>query len=460
MQDTIELTRDSTTENPFLTGIHAPMREELEIHDLAVTGTIPAGLDGRYLRIGPNPIAPDATRHHWFVGEGMFHGLAIADGKALWYKNRFVRSPRAAATLGLDPAAGAEGNPRAHNVNTNVVKIGERTFALIEAGGAPLELSFDLETQAYNGFDGTLQGAFAAHPHHDPLTGEHHAITYDGHRPDLITHVVVDAAGKVIREEPIHLPHGPMIHDCAFTRRYMIILDLPVAFSMKAAQAGSIFPYHWNADLPARVGLLPRNGTQADIIWCPVDPCFAFHVANAYDRADGKVVLDLCVYESMFHAHAIGPDARSRGFERWVIDPEAQAVEISTVDAAPQEFPRPDERRFGQPYRYAYVVALPQEGADAFFGSSRLYRHDLWEGTRAVHDFGPGRVPGEFVFVPKAEDSAEEEGWMMGLVIDAASDRTDLVILDAARFEDAPVATIHLPHRVPPGFHGNWIAGR
>ena len=28
---------------------------------------------------------------------------------------------------------------------------------------------------------------------------------------------------------------------------------------------------------------------------------------------------------------------------------------------------------------------------------------------------------------------------------------------DAMRFEDAPVAVIHLPHRVPPGFHGNWI---
>ncbi len=45
---------------------------------------------------------------------------------------------------------------------------------------------------------------------------------------------------------------------------------------------------------------------------------------------------------------------------------------------------------------------------------------------------------------------------MIGLVIDVENEKTDLVILDAARFEDAPVAIIHLPHRVPPGFHGNW----
>lgn len=46
---------------------------------------------------------------------------------------------------------------------------------------------------------------------------------------------------------------------------------------------------------------------------------------------------------------------------------------------------------------------------------------------------------------------------MMGLVIDVAADTTDLVIIDTAEFEGAPVAAIHIPHRVPPGFHGNWI---
>lgn len=456
-RETTSATEPNTAGNPYLSGVHAPMTQELEISDLRVTGTIPAGLNGNYLRIGPNPLDADAQRYHWFTGDGMVHGLAITGGKALWYKNRSIRTPHVAAVKSIEPAPG----PRRGDgpVNTNVVAIGGKTFALIEAGGTPMALSRDLESQTYNNFDGTLAGAFSAHPHLDPLTGEHHAICYEGFQPGTFSHVVIDATGKVIREEPISLPHAPMIHDCAITQHYVIVLDLPVCFSMDALGKGSTFPYNWQPGLPSRVGLMPRNGTQADIIWCPVDPCYAFHAVNAYDRPDGQVELDLCVYENMFLEGAPGPDnrSRSRGMERWTIDPETQSVAIRTIDAAPQEFPRLDERLFGQPYRYAYALALPTDPSDQFLGTSRYYRHDLWEGTRQVHDFGEGRLPGEFVFVPKSEDSAEEDGWMIGLVIDVANETSDLVILDAARFEEAPVAMVHLPHRVPPGFHGNWI---
>ncbi len=446
---------EPTEPNPFLSGIHAPMTEEVTLTELAVRGTIPAGLDGRYLRIGPNPVAADPAAYHWFLGDGMVHGLAIADGKALWYRNRWIRSEAVAAARHVAPAPG----PRHafDTVNTNVVAIDGRTFALVEAGSYPVELDETLDGQVYNPFDGTLKGSFTAHPHRDPKTGEHHAICYEGREPGVIRHVVIDRAGRVIREEPVSVRHGPMIHDCAITDRFVIILDLPVTFSMKALIAGH-FPYRWNAAHQARIGLMPRDGTQGDILWCPVDPVYAFHVANAHDAADGTVVLDLCAYDTMFANGHQGPDARSRGLERWTIDPVTRAVAARTIDAAPQEFPRLDERRFGQPYRYAYTLALPTGAGDRFIGATMLYRHDLETGLRAVRDFGPGRHPGEFVFVPAAPDSAEGEGWLIGLVIDLTAEATDLVILDAARFAAPPVASIRIPHRVPPGFHGNWIA--
>ena len=443
-------------EHPFLSGIHTPMREELEIADLPVTGTIPAALDGRYLRIGPNPVNPDPAGYHWFIGDGMVHGLRIKDGRALWYKNRWIRSNAVAKALGEEPAPG----PR-HSfdtVNTNVVGIGGRSFALVEAGSYPVELTDDLEGQAYNPFDGTLSGSFSAHPHLDPLTGENHAICYEGDQPGVIRHVVLDRHGKVTRELPVPVQHGPMIHDCAITARYAIILDLPVTFSMKAMLAGQRFPYRWNPDHQARVGLLPRHGGADDVIWCDVPAAFAFHVANAYDAADGTVVLDLCVYDSMFAERRGGPDARSRGLQRWAIDPATHQVTVRTIDAAAQEFPRPDERFFGQPYRYAYCMALPDQPEAGFYFETKLYRHDLQAGTRQVHEFGAGRHPGEFVFVPRAADAPEGEGWLVGLVIDLPNETTDLVILDAMDFESAPVASVRLPHRVPPGFHGNWIA--
>jgi 8'-apo-carotenoid 13,14-cleaving dioxygenase len=443
-------------EHPFLSGIHAPMREELEIEDLPVTGTIPPALNGRYLRIGPNPVKPDPAGYHWFIGDGMVHGLRISQGRALWYKNRWIRSNAVAKALGKEPAPG----PR-HSfdtVNTNVVGIGGRTFALVEAGSYPVELSDDLEGQAYNPFDGTLSGSFTAHPHLDPLTGESHAICYEGNDPGVIRHVVMDRGGQVTRELPIPVRHGPMIHDCAITKRFVVILDLPVTFSLKAMLAGQRFPYRWNSDHQARVGLLPRGGGADEVIWCDVPAAYAFHVANAYDASDGTVVLDLCVYDTMFAERAGGPDARSRGLERWTINPTTGAVTVRTIDAAPQEFPRPDERFFGQPYRYVYTMALPTEPEARFVGATKLFAHDLQAGTRQVHDFGKGRHPGEFVFVPKATDASEGEGWLVGLMIDLRSDTTDLVILDAMDFEGEAVASVRLPHRVPPGFHGNWIA--
>ena len=228
--------------------------------------------------------------------------------------------------------------------------------------------------------------------------------------------------------------------------------------AIKALIGGHSLPYRWNADHAARGGLMPRDGKAADIIWCEVDPAYVFHVANAYDLPDGRVALDVCAFATMFADGTQGPDAASRGLERWAVDPMARRVSVHTLDASPQEFPRTDERRFGQSYRYVYAVALAPHGEAEFRGAASLYRHDLQTQTRQTHDFGPGRHPGEFVFVPAHADSAEGEGWLIGLVIDSRTDTTDLVILDASTFEDAPVASIRIPHRVPPGFHGNWIA--
>ena len=440
--------------HPFLCGLHEPMREEKTLTALAVTGSIPAALDGRYLRIGPNPIAAEPAGHHWFVGDGMVHGLAIKDGRALWYRNRWIRSTAVGEALGEEPAPGPRHGP--DTVNTNVVDIAGRTWALIEAGSYPVELSDTLEDQRYNPFDDTLRGSFTAHPHRDPLTGEHHAIAYEATDAATVRHVVLDAHGAVVREEPIAVRHGPSIHDCAFTARFAIILDLPVTFSMKTLMDGHRFPYRWNPAHRARVGLLPRHGGNDDVIWCDVEPCYVFHAFNAYDTDEGEVILDVIAYESMFAGSYVGPDITGR-FERWTIDPSARTVARAVVDASPQEFPRIDERRLGLPYRYAYAVGLPAEVNAQLIGATRLVANDLQTGTRQVHEFGPGRHVGEFVFVPASPGAAENEGWLIGLVIDARDATTDLVILDARDFAGPPVASVRIPHTIPPGFHGNWL---
>ena len=51
----------------------------------------------------------------------------------------------------------------------------------------------------------------------------------------------------------------------------------------------------------------------------------------------------------------------------------------------------------------------------------------------------------------------EDDGWVFVLVHDRARGASDLVILDASDFRAAPVARVHLPRRVPNGFHGLWV---
>jgi carotenoid cleavage dioxygenase len=441
---------DAVPANPYLVGVHTPMKEELTIADLPVTGTIPTALDGRYLRLGPNPMAPNAARHHWFAGDGMVHGLRIKDGRALWYRNRWIRSDAVAKALGEPRTEGPRGV--FDTVNTNVVGFAGKALGVVEAGSTPVELGETLETLCYTDFEGTLHGSFAAHPHVDPLSGEMIAVCYDVSQWQTLRYVVVKPDGEVRREVKIPVEQGPMIHDCAFTQRFAIVLDLSVTFSLRAATDGYGFPYRWNPEHGARVGLLPREGEAKDIIWCPVDPCFIFHAVNSYDAPDGKVVLDVIVHDKMFSVRTAGPDSQRAALERWIIDPASRAVERTVIDPTPQEFPRQDERRYSLPYRYAYAMKL----ADPFLGTG-LFKHDLQARTRQFHDFGPGRHPCEFVFLPAHVDAAEDEGWLMGFVIDAEAKTTDLVILDARNFEGPPQASIRVPHIVPPGFHGNWV---
>jgi carotenoid cleavage dioxygenase len=444
--------------HPYLTGIHKPMTEEVTLANLKVDGEIPAQLDGRYLRIGPNPVtAPDEASYHWFVGDGMAHGIRIIGGKAEWYRNRWIRSNAVSDGLGEERKPGTR-KPRTDTANTNIVEIGGRTFAIVEAGGFPVELTDELETVAHNPFDGTLHNAFSAHPHLDPKTGEMHAICYDAPVMDTVWHVVIGKDGKVKREEPIAVAQGPSIHDCQITENHVLVFDLPATFSMKRMLAGFAFPYDWNPDHPARVGLCPRNGSGADTIWCDVEPCYVYHPANAFETDYGKVIVDVVVHESTYARTTFGPGGEWSRLERWTVDPASKKVSRKILSDRAQEFPRYDERLTTSDYRYIYSIALAGEPDQLDMAGNELFKHDLKTGETAIRNFGENRHPGEFVFVPRSPDADEDDGWLIGLVIDMNNETTELQILKANDFTGDPQAVIHVPHRIPPGFHGNWVA--
>lgn len=444
--------------HPFLTGLHTPMHTELTLENLPISGVIPSELTGRYCRIGPNPVSADPRSHHWFLGDGMIHAVGLQAGRACWYRNRWIHSKHISKAKGIAAAPGPR-RGASDTVNTNIIGQAGSTWALNEATSTPVRLNELLDEQAYDDFGGTLAGTFAPHPHRDPATGELHAIAYDARELDRIRYVIIDVHGKVRRELPIPVEHGPAIHDCALTARYILILDLPLTFSFPALFAGFVFPFRWNRSHQARVGLLPREGAATDVLWIDIDPCFIFHTVNAFDLHDGRIALDAVVYDHVFVSASRGPDTLPRGLKRWTIDPDSRTVECRTLSARPQEFPRINERRIGLPYRYAYSLGLEDQPAPEIVQSSCILKHDLHEGTTVLHDFGAGCFPGEFVFVPRSNNTHDEDaGWLMGLVVNSRTSTTDLAILDAQRMEAEPVAAVHIPHRIPLGFHGSWIA--
>jgi len=102
------------------------------------------------------------------------------------------------------------------------------------------------------------------------------------------------------------------------------------------------------------------------------------------------------------------------------------------------------------------VISLAGDFADRAFGNA-LIKHDLAGGTAQAHEFGRDATAGEAVFVPSAPDAAEDDGYVMAFVHNPDRAAADLVILAAQDFGGEPVARVHLPARVPLGFHGSWI---
>ena len=187
-------------ENRYLTGNFAPVHEEVTAVDLPVTGTIPESLRGRFLRNGPNPVsAVDPATYHWFGGDGMVHGVRLADGAADWYRNRWVRAGGVIDALGVPDPGGEIHSGMDFAANTNVIGHAGKTLAIVEAGGRPIELSYELDTLRRGDFDGTLPNGFTAHPKRDPETGELHAVCYWWGLGNQVQYIVVDTAGKVTK---------------------------------------------------------------------------------------------------------------------------------------------------------------------------------------------------------------------------------------------------------------------
>jgi carotenoid cleavage dioxygenase-like enzyme len=444
-----------TEETPFhMQGNFAPVTDEVTATDLAVEGALPPELSGLYVRQSANPITGHSD--HWFLGDGMVHGIRIENGRAVWYRNRYVKTPYLENPDIARISDQGVIDRTVSKANTHILKHAGELLAL-EEGSSPYVLDDELETQGTKDYDGKLVSAFSAHPKICPVTGEMLSFGYGQFEPYLV-YLRVSPDGKLVQSEEITVGGPTMMHDFAVSERHAIFMDLPVVFSLEDALKGGM-PFHWSDDYPARMGVMPREGTNADVKWFDVEPCFVFHTLNAYESGDNQVVLDACRSSEVWRkAGEMSMGDGELTLHRFTFDLGTGNVKEETLDDRMLEFPRVAAQRVGQKNRFGFMldVGTDDDGNPAFKG---LVKVDLEKGTSQSHKFGEASASAEPVFVPaEGADPNSDEGWVMSYVHDEAANETSFTVLDASDLSKPPVAKVKLPQRVPYGFHGSWVS--
>jgi len=472
---------------PIYTGFNAPGRLEADIRDLEVEGEVPSDIDGTFYRVAPDPqYPPRLGTDIYFNGDGIITMFRFKDGH-VDYKSRYVRTDK----FQLERAArkalfGAYRNPYTDDpsvegrirstANTNIVFHAGQLLALKE-DSPPVAMDPDtLETRGNWTFDGMLTSkTFTAHPKFDPGTGEMICFGYGakGETTPDVAYYVVDAAGRIIHEAWFKVPYTCMIHDFAVTQDFVVFPIVPITNDLERLKAGGVH-YMWDGSKDVYLGVLPRYGEGKDVRWFRGPNRFASHIMNAFN--DGrKIYVDSPVAES--NMFPFFPDITGKPFDRekaasrlsrWSIDLDSnnEGFEQSQLYTVVGEFPRIDDRYAMQSYRHGYMAAHDPALPFALKGGSitgmffnTLAHVDHATGKTDTYFVGPTSGFQEPVFIPRSANAPEGDGYLAALANRYDEMRSDLVILDAMRLADGPVATVRLPLRLRAGLHGNWVPG-
>ena len=432
----------------WMQGNFAPVPDEIEAVDLVVEGALPPELSGLYVRNGSNPAGGASA--HWFLGDGMVHGVRLDAGRARWYRNRWIATPllgRGDILGGGDTGAPGGAN---NSSNTSVVHYGGRLLSLQEVG-FPYEISTrDLSTIGPWDMGGGLSTSMTAHPKIDPRTGQLHFFGY-GFTPPYLTYHVADASGALVSSQVVDVAGPTMIHDFAITDRDVVFWELPVVFQLDLALTGEL-PFVWDPSYGARLGTFPLGGPAAAIRWVEIEPCYVFHGTNAWrDGNDdaAPIVIDVSRLDSMFAPGGDGDAA----LHRWRLTPTGDSFSFADemIEDRSLDLPGIDRRVIGVANRHAWYTTT-RDALGGFDFGGLVHRHD-----GRFEEWVPpaGQSAGEPHFVPNGR--AEGEGWILAFGYDATTDSSDLLVFDALAIADGPVARVKLPRRVPYGFHGWWI---
>ena len=467
-------------DNPYLHGVYAPITDERSDTDLPVQGELPVDLVGAYFRNGPNPVFEPKNRYHPFDGDGMLHGVYFRDGRAS-YANRWIHTAafEEEAQDGRSVSPGVMG-PFDYGLspfgikdtsNTDVFWYDGDLMSLWYNAGHPYRVdSHSLETRDYFRLQGRESLRMSAHSKVDWRTGELLFFDY-GDAPPYMTFGIADADGRLKHEVAIDLPGPRLPHDIGFTTHYAILHDLPFFHDMNVLRQHGYRVLTFHRDIPTRFGILPRHGQGSDIRWFECEPCYILHVTNCWEEGDW-VVMDGCRSLNPMPdaqpgegelAHMLAYMRLEANAYRWRFNLRTGEVREGDIDTLNTEFNKSNPVFHGVKSRYAYHQRIPllHEGGHTLRFTG-LVKYDNDSGRRWQWDYGSGVFGSEAVFAPRpgaGRDGAEDDGYVVTLVTDSNSWRSESLVFDATDIEQGPICRVQLPRRVPYGFHATWARG-
>ncbi len=454
------------------------LEDERTIDSLERSGELPSWLSGSLLRTGPAKFeAGEQRMRHWFDGLAMLHRFTIDRGE-ISYGSRFLesRSYRAAREQGrivysefaTDPCRSlfkrvqtlfSPGASISDNANVNVMKLGERFVAMTET---PLPVEFDAATLRAAGTAFRAPGELTtAHPHLDRATGG--MLNYAAKLGPRNTYRFFamgpgERQPRVIASLPVKEP--AYMHSFGLTERYLVLAEFPyVVNPLALALSGRpyIENYRWKPERGTRFTLIERaTGRAAAVV--EGDACFAFHHVNAYE--DGEdVVVDLCAYpdpgivsDLYLERLRAGKPVAGAALTRFRLPAAGGRASSERLAAEDLELPRINYGRCNErPYRYVWG-----NGTGAGGWLERIAKVDIHGGATASWA-EPGCYPGEPVFVAEPGGEDEDRGVLLSVVLDAAAERSFLLVLDAADLTE--IARASVPHHIPFSFHGQFARG-
>lgn len=466
--------------SPGTNASFAPLRAEIQISDCEIEGQIPSDLSGGFYATGPDPQYPMAPGNIVFDGEGHVRMFRIKNGR-VDYKTRYARNERWLAQdkarkslmpmyrnpMRDDPSA--KGLIRG-TANTHVINHRNLILALKE-DSAPCAMDLNtLETVdvAYT-FDNQLprEQPFTAHPKICSKTGNMIAFGYEakGFGSDVVAVFEIDRQGKKVWGCEFKVPYVGLLHDFAVTENHIAFFVVPLAIDHEQMARGGIH-WSWDKNKKTYLGILRRYGDGKDLRWIEGPARSGTHTMGAFEDK-GKLYFDTEITAGNPFPFMPNRDGSPPDFSKSVsyvhrltanISGRNKGYGIEQLYPLIAPLPRQDDRYNTVPYRYGFMACPDPNESDRAKAGACYARVDNETRTFKLWNAGNRVALAEPVFAPKSVNAREGEGYLLGVAYHLDERlRSDLVILDAERLQDGPIARVKLPVQASPQVHGWWV---